>query len=77
MNGEQNMQRHGETANYIADMILELRNLAKGHEMKSLQGLLEISYYEAFSVANPIIVPPDEEQHLETLGHDARLANVA
>ncbi len=32
-----------QTALYIADMILELRNLAKGAQMTTLQGLLEIS----------------------------------
>jgi hypothetical protein len=61
-----------ETARYISDMILELRNLAKGSNMSTLQGLLEISYYEAYGVANHVAVPENEEQFLEELGADAR-----
>jgi hypothetical protein len=61
-----------ETARYISDMILELRNLAKGSNMSTLQGLLEISYYEAYGVANQVAVPENEEQFLEELGADAR-----
>jgi hypothetical protein len=61
-----------ETATYICDMILELRNLAKGAKFLTLQGLLEISYYEAFSVANPVHIPIDEAQRLEVLASDAR-----
>ena len=61
-----------DTANYIADMILELRNLAKGSHMATLQGLLEISYYEAYGVANAIVVPPGEEKRLEDIGSHAR-----
>jgi hypothetical protein len=61
-----------DTANYIADMILQLRNLAKGAQMSTLQGLLEISYYEAYSVANAIVVPVGEEQRLEEMGAHAR-----
>jgi hypothetical protein len=66
-----------DLANYIADMILELRNLAKGGQMSTLQGLLEISYYEAYGVANRVSVPPQEEQHLEDIGEDARRATAA
>jgi hypothetical protein len=66
-----------QTALYIADMILELRKLAKGGQMFTLQGLLEISYYEAYSVANCVIVPENELQHLEEMGADARRSAVA
>ena len=61
-----------DTAIYIADMILELRNLAKGTQMSTLQGLLEISYYEAYGVANAIVIPQGEEQRLEDIGVHAR-----
>jgi hypothetical protein len=37
-----------ETAQYITDMVLELRNLARTAELKTLSGLLEIAFYEAF-----------------------------
>jgi hypothetical protein len=66
-----------DLANYIADMILELRNLAKGGHMTTLQGLLEISYYEAFSVAHKIQIPAQDLQHMHDIGEDARRANVA
>ncbi len=56
-----------ETAQYIADMVLELRNMAKSLEMKTLQGLLEVSFYEAFSVANKTIIPEGEIEHLREL----------
>jgi hypothetical protein len=69
--------RETDTANYIADMILELRNLAKNCDLKTLQGLLEISYYEAFSCANKIEIPPGEERFIHELGSDARKAIAA
>jgi hypothetical protein len=69
-NGRRDMNR--DTATYIADMILELRNLAKGGKMSTLQGLLEISYYEAYSVANAIVIPEGEAQRLEEMGEHAR-----
>jgi hypothetical protein len=34
--------------------LLDLRNRAKARGLKTLQGLLEISYYEAYELANPI-----------------------
>jgi hypothetical protein len=66
-----------DLANYISDMILELRNLAKGGHMLTLQGLLEVSYYEAYGLAHKVAVPPNEVQHLRELGEDARKAEVA
>jgi hypothetical protein len=66
-----------DLANYIADMILELRNLAKGGHMLTLQGLLEISYYEAFSAANKINISNQDIQHIHDIGEDARHAAVA
>jgi hypothetical protein len=66
-----------DIAKYITDMILELRNLAKTADLKTLQGLLEISYYEAFSCAHRIDIPDDEEQLIHELGNDAREALAA
>ena len=48
-------------------MVLELRNMAKTAEMKTLQGFLEVSFYEAFSVANKVEVPEGEIEHLREL----------
>jgi hypothetical protein len=53
-----------EVAHYLADMTLELRNMAKSAGLKTLQGLLEISYYEAFSNANPVVMPEGEIERL-------------
>jgi hypothetical protein len=66
------MLQERELATYIADMVLELRNLAKGAKMSPLQGLLEISYYEAYAVANHVAVPAGEAEHLHEMGEDAR-----
>ena len=56
-----------ETAQYISDMMLELRNMAKSAELKTLQGLLEVSFYEAFTVANKVDIPDEEIEHLREL----------
>jgi hypothetical protein len=66
------MTRERESAQYIADMILELRNLAKSTEMPVLQGLLEITYYEAYALANPVTIPENEEERLHAIGEDVR-----
>ncbi len=41
----------GEVASYIADMVLELRNLAADNNMDFLAYLLEMSFQEAFDLA--------------------------
>jgi hypothetical protein len=56
-----------DMAQYAADLLLDLRNLAKAQGFKTLQGLLELSYYEAFSLANPITIPAGEKERLEDL----------
>jgi hypothetical protein len=56
-----------EMAQYAADLLLDLRNIAKAQDYKTLQGLLELSYYEAFALANPITVPPGEKERLDDL----------
>jgi hypothetical protein len=54
-------------AQYIADMVLELRAMAKADDFKTLQGLLEISFYEAFSLANRVKIPEREIEFLHKL----------
>ena len=56
-----------ETAQYIADMVLELRNMAKAVELRTLQGLLEVTFYEAFSAANQVVIPEGEIEKLRGL----------
>ena len=56
-----------ELAQYIADMLLELRNMAKAAGLTTLLGLLEISFCEAFSIANKVEIPPGEIEKLKRL----------
>lgn len=64
----QNVQKKvREAAQYIADMVLELRNMAKSVDLPTLQGLLEVSFYEAFSVANKVVIPEGEIEKLREL----------
>ncbi len=56
-----------QTAQYIADMALEMRNLAKGQGMVSLQGLLEVAYYEAFTASTELKIPEGEQERLSQM----------
>lgn len=40
-----------EVAGYIADMVLELRNMAKDSRLEFLAYLLEMSFQEAFDIS--------------------------
>lgn len=59
--------RERELAQYMADMLLEMRNLAKGAGFTTLLSLLEISYCEAFAIANKVEVPEGELQRLREM----------
>ena len=61
------IQNPREAAQFISDMSLELRNLAKANHLLTLQGLLEVAYYEAFSAASKREIPPGEIEHLKEL----------
>ena len=67
-------KNHVETAVYMADMLLELRNMAKDSGFSALQGLLEIAYYEAFSAANRINISAHEFERLKEISQDAKKA---
>ena len=56
-----------EIAQYIADLILELRNIARSAELPTLLGLLEITYCEAYSIANKVTIPEGEMEKLKRL----------
>ncbi len=56
-----------QVAQYIADMALEMRNLAKGQGLISLQGLLEVAYYEAFTASTELQIPEGEEERLSEM----------
>jgi hypothetical protein len=64
-NGLEGRQR--ETAQYIADMILELRNLAKSAKLFHVMAPLEFAYYESFSAANRTEPPAGEVERLREL----------
>lgn len=61
-----------ETGQYISDMILELRNMAKAAKLFKVMVPLEFAYYEAFSAANKVEIPPDEAQRLAELSRVAK-----
>jgi hypothetical protein len=52
-------------------MLLELRKMAKAAGLKTLLGLLEISFCEAFSIANKVEIPPGEIEKLKRLAREA------
>ena len=64
----QRAQRQKEASQYICDMILELRNMAKANQLFQVMVPLEYAYYEAFSAANPVKPPPEEVERLRELG---------
>ena len=59
--------RQKETAQYVADMILELRNMAKSAKLYQVMVPLEYAYYEAFSIANKVAVSEAEVERLQEL----------
>lgn len=61
-----------ETAQYVADMVLELRNMAKAVRLFNVTVPLEYAYYEAFSVANRVEVPPEEITRIRELERQAQ-----
>ncbi len=65
-------QQQRETAQYVADMILELRNMAKAARLFTITVPLEYSYYEAFSIANRVQVPEGELERLRELARSAK-----
>jgi hypothetical protein len=60
-------ERQREAAQYIGDMILELRNMAKANRLFQVLVPLEYAYYEAFAVANKVEPPPEEVERLKVL----------
>ena len=60
-----------EMARYIADMLLELRDMARAAGLKTLWGLLELSFCEAFSIANKVEIPPGEIEKIRRLAKAA------
>ncbi|MCX7351511.1 MAG: hypothetical protein NTZ54_19020 [Alphaproteobacteria bacterium] len=63
--------RQRDTAEYLADMILELRNLARSFELHTIMVPLEFAYYEAFGFAHKVEVPPGEVERIRALSKSA------
>jgi hypothetical protein len=63
--------RERELAQYIADMLLEMRNMAKSAGLSTLLGLLEVTYCEAFSIANKVEIPEGEMEKLMKMARAA------
>lgn len=59
--------RQRATAEYISEMILELRNFARSNQLYTVMVPLEYAYYEAFSIANRVEVPPGEIERIRQL----------
>ena len=60
-------ERQRDTAEYLADMILELRNLARSAGLHRVMVPLEFAYYEAFGTAHKVEVPPGEVERIKAL----------
>ena len=60
-----------ELAEYIADMLLELRSMARAAGLNTLSGLLEITFCEAYAIANKVEIPPGEVEKLKRLASAA------
>ena len=59
--------RQRDVAEYIAEMVLELRNLARNHRLFTVMVPLEYAYYEAFGVAHRVEVPDGEIERIREL----------
>ncbi len=60
-------ERQKDAAQYIADMILELRNMAKANKLFQVMVPLEYACYEAFAIANKVESPPEEVERLNEI----------
>lgn len=73
-NGRIPLATSRQTAQYVSELVLELRNLAKAEKLTALGELLELAYYEAFMQANKVDLPPGEQDFIERLQFDVRQA---
>lgn len=56
-----------QTAEYLVDIILELRNLARTAKLYTVMVPLEYAYYEAFGVAHRVEVSAEEVERIKAL----------
>jgi hypothetical protein len=65
------LQNQRDVGQYIADMILELRNMAKSAKLYKVMVPLEFAYYESYAVANRVNIPAAELERLKNLAKAA------
>ena len=63
--------RQRETAQYLSDMILELRNLARTVQLHEVMVPLEFAYYEAFGLACRVEISSEDMQRIEEIAKSA------
>ena len=63
--------RQRDIAEYLANMILELRNLARSAQLHTIMVPLEFAYYEAFGTAHRVDVPEAEVERIRELSRTA------
>lgn len=56
-----------DVANYVAEMILELRNISKSAKLYKVMVPLEFAYYEAFNAANQVDISAAELERIREL----------
>jgi hypothetical protein len=64
-------ERQRDVAEYLSDMILELRNLARSVQLHTVMVPLEFAYYEAFGTAHKVEVSPAELERIKSLSQAA------
>jgi hypothetical protein len=60
-------ERQRDTAEYLSDMILEMRNLARSVQLHTIMVPLEFAYYEAFGIANRVEIAPADIERIKSL----------
>jgi hypothetical protein len=69
-----NDARKRELAQYMADMLLEMRNMARTAGFTTLTSLFELCFCEAFSIANRVDLPEGEVEKITELSRTSRRA---
>jgi hypothetical protein len=64
---ESNAAKGKEIARYVAEMVLELRNLARSAKLDRLMVPLESAFYEASAIADAVSIPAAELDRLREL----------
>jgi hypothetical protein len=63
-----------ETARLMSDLLLRMRDIASRSKMRFLAYLLEMAYYEAYSIANKVSLTADDLEQLRQINRQAKAA---